>query len=89
MIHRLKAIYQGGVFVPREPCSVPEGSEVELIVQGPAIFPPAVKEPEAQQHLLRVLVERMQQNPLPAGAPRLTREALNERRLYDRSTVCP
>jgi predicted DNA-binding antitoxin AbrB/MazE fold protein len=79
MVHRLKAVYQGGVFAPREPCSIPEGSEVELIVQGPVIFPPAVKEPEAQQHILSMLVKRMKQNPLPAAAPRLTREALHER----------
>jgi predicted DNA-binding antitoxin AbrB/MazE fold protein len=79
MAHRLKAIYQGGVFAPREPCSIPEGAEVELIVEGPTIFPPAVKEPETQKHILSMLVKRMKQNPLPAGAPRLTREALHER----------
>jgi hypothetical protein len=28
---------------------------------------------------LRAVVERMQRNPFPAGAPHLTREALHER----------
>ena len=80
MAHKLKAVYQGGVFVPQEPCAVPEGSEVELIIHGPIIVPPEVKEGKERQHILRMVVERMRQNPLPIGGPRLTREALHERR---------
>ena len=80
MPHRLKAVYQEGVFVPREPCDFPEGAEVELIIQGPLIVSPEVKEDEERQYILRMVVERMQHNPLPANAPRLTREALHERR---------
>ncbi len=80
MPRRLKAVYHRGVFVPQEPCDVPEGSEVELIIQGPSILPPEVKETEAQRHILKMVVERMRQNPLPANAPCLTREALHERR---------
>lgn len=80
MSRRLKAVYQRGIFSPREPCDVPEGSEVELIIQGPFILPPGVREPEEQKQILRRVVERMQQNPIPAGAPHLTREALHERR---------
>jgi predicted DNA-binding antitoxin AbrB/MazE fold protein len=79
MSRRLKAVYYRGVFVPQEPCDAPEGSEVELIIQGPSILPPEVKETGAQQHILKVVVERMRQNALPADAPRLTREALHER----------
>jgi predicted DNA-binding antitoxin AbrB/MazE fold protein len=80
MSHQLKALYRGGVFVPQEPCNVPEGSEVELIIQGPLILPPEVKEDEERQHILGMVIERMQHNPLPVDAPRLTREALHERR---------
>jgi predicted DNA-binding antitoxin AbrB/MazE fold protein len=80
MPYRLKAVYQEGVFVPRERCELPEGSEVELIIQGPLILPPEVKEGVERQHILRMVVDRMQQNPLPVDVPRLTREALHERR---------
>jgi predicted DNA-binding antitoxin AbrB/MazE fold protein len=80
MSRRLKAVYHRGVFVPQQPCDVAEGSEVELIIQGPSILSPEVRETEAQQHILKMVVERMRQNPLPANAPRLTREALHERR---------
>jgi len=80
MSQRLKAVYHRGTFLPQEPCDVPEGSEVELIIQGPFIFPPAVRKSEEQEHILKMVVERMQQNPIPAGAPHLTREALHERR---------
>jgi predicted DNA-binding antitoxin AbrB/MazE fold protein len=80
MPHRLRAVYQEGVFVPKERCEIPEGSEVELIVQGPLTLPPEVKETAERKHLLRMVIERMQHNPLPVDAPRLTREALHERR---------
>jgi len=80
MSQKLRAVYQGGTFLPQEPCDVPEGSEVELIIQGPFILPPEVREPEEQGSILRTVAQRMQQNPIPAGAPRLTREALHERR---------
>ena len=80
MSRKLKALYQGGVFVPQEPCDVPEGSEVELIIHGPLILAPEVKEAKERQHILRMVVERMRQNPLPVDVPGLTREALHERR---------
>ena len=31
MPHSVKAVYHKGVFVPQEPCNIPEGLEVELI----------------------------------------------------------
>jgi predicted DNA-binding antitoxin AbrB/MazE fold protein len=80
MAHKVKAVYQRGVFVPEGPCDVPEGSEVELIIHSPFILLPEVKEAEERQHILRMVVERMRQNPLPVDAPGLTREALHERR---------
>lgn len=79
MLQRLKAVYQGGTFLPQEPCDVPDGSQVELIVQGPFALPPEVSEQERRAEILRAVVERMQQNPFPAAAPHLTRETLHER----------
>jgi predicted DNA-binding antitoxin AbrB/MazE fold protein len=80
MVHKLKAVYRQGVFVPQEPCDVPEGSEVELIVHGPLIIPPEVKEAKEREQILRTMIDRMQRNPLPANAPRPTRDAIHERR---------
>jgi predicted DNA-binding antitoxin AbrB/MazE fold protein len=79
MSRSVKAVYHNGVFVTREFCDLPEGSEVELIIQGPALLPPEVKGSEEKETILRITVERMQQNPIPSRVPRLTREALHER----------
>ena len=76
----VKAVYHNGVFIAREFCDLPEGSEVDLIIQGPTVLPPEVKGSEEKERILRMTAERMQQNPIPEKAPRLTREALHERR---------
>ncbi len=80
MSQRLRATYQRGAFIPETPCDLPEGAEVELILRGPTILPPEVTEPEERARILARLVDRMQQNPIPAEAPPLTRESLHERR---------
>ena len=80
MPHSVKAVYHKGVFVPQEPCNIPEGLEVELIIQGPLLLPPEIKEAEERKQILRIIVERMQQNIIPTEAPRLAREALHDRR---------
>jgi len=80
MSQRLRAIYRDGAFVPQTPCDLPEDSEVELIIQGPYLLPPKVKDASARAQILKQIVERMRQNPIPAGAPRLTRDELHERR---------
>jgi predicted DNA-binding antitoxin AbrB/MazE fold protein len=80
MPRSVRAVYHNGVFVSRELCDIPEGSEVELIIQGPALLPPELRGSEEKERILKIMVERMQQNPIPARAPRLTREALHERR---------
>jgi predicted DNA-binding antitoxin AbrB/MazE fold protein len=80
MRHKVTAIYRGGVFIPRTPCDVPDGAEVELIIQDPSIYPPEVKTVEEQKYILRLVVQRMQHNPIPAEASRMDREALHERR---------
>jgi predicted DNA-binding antitoxin AbrB/MazE fold protein len=79
MPQSVKAVYQKGVFVPQEPCDIPEGLEVELIIHSPALLPPEVKEIQERKRILKIVVERMQQNIIPTGAPRLTRETLHDR----------
>jgi predicted DNA-binding antitoxin AbrB/MazE fold protein len=76
----VKAVYHKGVFVPQEPCNIPEGLEVELIIQGPLLLPPEIKGAKEKKQILSIIVERMQQNIIPTEAPRLTREALHDRR---------
>ena len=80
MSQRLKAIYREGVFIPQTPCDLPEDSEVELIIEEPRVIPPAVTDPEERKRILKRMVERMRANPIPADAPRFTREELHERR---------
>lgn len=80
MTQALKAVYQNGAFVLRSECDLPEGTEVELLVQSPQIVPPSISDPAAKQRLLKALVEKMQQNPIPQNAPYFTRDMLHERR---------
>jgi len=80
MAQRLRAIYQGGAFIPQTPCDLPENSEVELIIENSNLIPPQEKDPEERQRILKRMVERMQANPIPANSPRFTREELHERR---------
>lgn len=80
MEQKLRATYRQGAFIPQAPCDLSDGSEVDLIVQGPAILPPRVTAPGEREQLLRRMIDRMRQNPIPTGAPRLTRESLHERR---------
>ena len=76
----LKAVYRNGVFVPETACDLPENSEVALTVQGPIVIPPTVADPEERARIRKRVVERMRGNPIPANAPRFTREQLHERR---------
>jgi len=80
MSQRLKAIYREGAFIPQSPCELPENSEVELIIETPRVLPPAEPDPEERKRILVRMVERMRANPIPADAPRFTREELHERR---------
>lgn len=79
MPRRLKATYRKGAFVLEEPCELPEGCEVELAVQGPAVVPPAITDPEEQKRILRAVVQRMRATPLPENTPRWTRDWLHDR----------
>jgi predicted DNA-binding antitoxin AbrB/MazE fold protein len=75
----MKAIYRNGAFITQTPCNLPEGTEVELSLQLPQVISPSISDTEAKRRFLKSLVERMQQNPIPLTAPRLTREMLHER----------
>ena len=80
MTYRMKAFYRDGAFVPETRCGLPENAEVDLLVQGPLRTPPAVTNPEQRSSVLRRITDRMKQNPIPANAPRFTRDELHERR---------
>ena len=76
----LTAVYRNGVFVPTTSCNIPENTEVRVIVEGSSIIPPAVTDPAERKRIRREALELMKQNPIPADAPRFTREQLHERR---------
>ncbi len=80
MTQTLKAIYRNGTLILQDALELPEGTEVELVIHSPQIVSPPISDSEKKQQFLRSLMERMQQNPIPADAPRLTREMLHERR---------
>lgn len=80
MIEHIRAIYREGAFHPVVPCSIPEEAEVDLVVEAKALgdaTPPSAPE---RTRMLQQLTERMRSNPLPASAPRFSREQLHERR---------
>ncbi len=76
---KLVAVYHTGAFVPKAPCELPEGAEVELTIQGPSVLTPPLMSPEERARVLQTVIERMQDNPIPSAAPRLTRETFYER----------
>ncbi|MBD0285698.1 MAG: antitoxin family protein [Flavisolibacter sp.] len=80
MNQRLRAIYQNGTFIPLEPFDLPEDSEVELTVYNPYVILPQITEPSEREAILKDIKLSMEENPLPAGAPNLSREDLHERR---------
>lgn len=43
-------------------------------------LPPAITDPEERARVIGEIVRSMQANPIPADAPRFTREELHERR---------
>jgi len=80
MPQALKAIYRNGAFILQTAFELPEGTEVELLVQPPQVASPPISDLETKRQFLKALTERMQQNPIPLNAPRFTREMLHERR---------
>lgn len=79
MIQRIRAIYRDGAFRPATPCALPENSEVELLIQQAVAREPSVVDPDDRRHVLRQVVERMQNNPLPPNTSRFSRDELHER----------
>lgn len=82
MAMKVRAVVQDGKLVPQAPLGLPEGAEVEVIVEPPRIRPPTVTDPEEKARRMAELVERMQRHPIPHEAPRLpfSREWMHERR---------
>ena len=76
----IKAVFHNGAFVPQQPCNLPEGAEVELIVHRPHILPPQEPDPEERKRIIKRMLERIEQNPIPVDSPHFTREELHERR---------
>jgi AF2212-like protein len=77
---RIRAVFRDGKFEPVEPCPLPESQEVQLTIESPSVLPPAITDPAQRAKAMEELVARMKANPLPAGAPKLTRDQLHERR---------
>jgi len=80
MSQRIKAVFHDGAFVPKQPCSLPEGSEVELTVEVSSIDSSGGNRSGGRRRIMKALIERMRQNPIPADAPHFTRDELHERR---------
>lgn len=80
MYQKVRAVYRAGAFIVQESFDIPEETEVELLIQGPLILPAEVGDPEEQARLMKTIIERMQQNPIPVTAPHWTRDELHERR---------
>jgi hypothetical protein len=80
MTYHTKATYRQGAFFPEIPVNLPEDSQVDLVVQGPSVVPPAVTDAEERCRILRRVTDRMRRNRLPADCPKLSRDQLHERR---------
>ena len=79
MRQAIKAIYRNGAFILQTAFELPEGTEVELLIQSSQVVSPSISDLETKRQFLKSLVERMQHNPSPLNAPRFTREMLHER----------
>ena len=80
MSQTVRAIFRDGVFVPQQPCNLPDGSRVELTIYDPYTIPPRITDPGERAALLTEVVRSMRENPIPADAPRFTRDELHEPR---------
>jgi hypothetical protein len=77
---RIRAVFRDGKFEPVEPCALPESQEVEITVESPRIIPPSITDLAQRAKAMEELVARMQAQPLPPDAPKLTRDEMHERR---------
>ena len=75
MIREVEAVYRDGVFVPNEPCSLPDRTPVRLIVESSA------PDPESGDDAgLRAMLDRMSRANVSPQAFPIQRESLHERR---------
>ncbi|MGE4003773.1 MAG: DUF104 domain-containing protein, partial [Planctomycetaceae bacterium] len=72
--------YRDGAFLPESPVNLPNTSQVDLLVEGPTMLPPSIIDPDERRRVLKRVADRMRNNPIPAGAARLSRDELHERR---------
>ncbi|WP_293079700.1 hypothetical protein [Moorena sp. SIO3H5] len=49
-----------------------------MMERSPQVIPPQITDIKARQDFLKLLVERMQQNPIPSASPKFTRDMLHE-----------
>ncbi len=76
----VRAIFEHGAFVPETPCDLPEGTRVLLTVESNALVSsPMIESPEERARILRRVVERMQQNPIPVDAKPFRRDEMHDR----------
>jgi predicted DNA-binding antitoxin AbrB/MazE fold protein len=76
----IKAVYHNGAFIPQEPCDLPEGAEVEVVLKSSRLLPPEEPDPEKRRQIMKELLEDMREHPFPENTPRFTREEIHERR---------
>jgi predicted DNA-binding antitoxin AbrB/MazE fold protein len=80
MIQKVPATYKNGTFVPDEECDLPENTRVQVVIDTGNLIPPKVTDENERRAILKRMAERRRKNPIPADAPRFTREELHERR---------
>ncbi len=80
MVEIISAVYRDGVFFPEAPCSLANNTKVRIVVENAPARAPLVSDPVERQRILEETLARMKANPIPAGAPKFTREELHERR---------
>lgn len=82
MAMKVRAVVRDGKLVPQAPLGLPEGTEVEVSIEGPAAVPAEVTDPEEKRRIVEEVIQSMQANPIPPEAPPLpfSREWMNERR---------
>ncbi|MBD1868133.1 antitoxin family protein [Cyanobacteria bacterium FACHB-471] len=69
MPQALKAIYCNGKFILQTAFELPEGTEVELLIESTQVLSPPIADVETKRQFLEWLIERMQQNPIPTNTP--------------------
>lgn len=79
----LNAVFEHGAFVPESHCDLPEGARVTLEIRyndsGKNLTEPLISDPGERRKVLEEVIQSMMANPIPADAPRLTREQIHER----------